>query len=399
MIQAGREHQLTTNPLNETDDLAQRLFSARRREPGEFGDFGRRREGPVVLPPAPPWSERIGLTSLFSARSEAQKVFAATGTKPKLLSTGNFSSVRRDLRYAAKLMMQEKEILLFAALQWLVIGFAYLVWIRVIDWIPDSVWTEVARAVDNDRDAQTGIASLALWGWSLLIVMTAAYPIAVLNAAMTAAHYLRASNHPSTIGSCLQLALKNMGRLWLFTAVDAWVTVNAIADRLPRKRGKRTAAEEAAYYAWKIATAGVLPSMVAGNGFAMAAKESIRLLEDQPVRAIGIRMAYSLMCWIVGVAAYVGAIAFFMMFGGPLTGENGLYHFYMLMGAPIVFAVGVTSLLRPFFVIAISKLYTDVIPVDVEAGPSVAEDEKIIDIPAIVFVMLLCFLVTFYFAN
>jgi len=71
----------------------------------------------------------------------------------------------------------------------------------------------------------------------------------------------------------------------------------------------------------------------------------------------------------------------------------------MLMGAPIFFAVGVASLLRPFFVIAISKLYTDVIPVDVEAGPSVAEDEKVIDIPAIVFVMLLCFLVTFYFAS
>ena len=390
---------MSANNLNDTDDLAKRLFSARRREPSDFGDFGRRREGPVVLPPAPPWSERVGLTTLFSARGEAQKVFAATNTKPKLLSLGNFAALRQDWSYAVRLMMQEEEILLFAALQWLVVAIAYFLWIQVIGWIPDSVWAQVASAVDSDRDAETGIASLALWGWSLLIVMIAAYPIAVLNASITAAHYLRASHHPSTIGACLHLALKNMGRLWLFTAMDAWVTVNAIADRMPRKRGKRTAGEEAAYYAWKIATAGVLPSMVAGNGFAMAAKESIRLLEDQPVRAIGIRMGYSLLCWIVGFSAYVGATFFFMMFGGPLNGENGLYHFYMLMGAPIFFAVGVTSLLRPFFVIAMSKLYTDVIPVDVEAGPSVAEDEKIIDVPAIVFVSLLAFMLTSYFAN
>jgi hypothetical protein len=387
---------VTVNPLNDTDDLSQKLFAPTLREPG---DFGRRRAGPVVLPPAPPWSERIGLTSLSSTRGEAQKIFAATGTKPKLLSPANFAALRQDWSYAAKLMMQEKEILLFAALQWLVIGLAYVLWIQVIDWIPASVWAEVARAVENDRDAQTGVASLALWGWSLLIVATAAYPIALLNASITAAHYLRASHHPSTIGACLQLAFKNMGRLWLFTAMDAWVTVNAIADRLPRKRGKRTAAEEAAYYAWKIATAGVLPSMVAGNGFAMAAKESIRLLEDQPVRMIGIRMGYSLLCWIVGVSAYIGAILFFMAFGGPLSGENGLYHFYMLMGAPVFFAVGVTSLLRPFFVIAISKLYTDVIPVDVEAGPSIADAETVVDVPAIVFVMLLGFLITFYLSS
>jgi hypothetical protein len=388
---------LTANDLKNStaEDLRQRLFAPASHR---AGDFGRRREGPVVLPPAPSWSERIGLTAFFSARNEAQNIFTATGAKPKLLSLGNFSALRGDLIHAVRLMGQEKEILLFAALQWLVIGIAYFLWIQVIDWIPDSVWVEVARALEEDREAQTGVASLALWGWSLLIIATAAYPIALLNAAIAATHYLRASNQRSTLGACLQLAFRNMGRLWLFTAMDAFVTVNAIADRLPRKRGRRTAAEEAAYYAWKVATAGVLPSLVAGNGFVMAAKESIRLLEDQPVRTIGIRMAYSLLCWIVGVLAYLGAIVFFMMFGGPLGGENGLYHFYMLMGAPIFFAVGVTSLLRPLFVIAVSKLYTDVIPVDVETGPSIAEAETVIDIPAIAFVMLLGFLLTLYFS-
>jgi hypothetical protein len=389
---------LTANKLDDAapDDIAQRLFSARTRP---ARDFGRRHEGPVELPPLPPWSERIGLTAFFAARSEAQGIFASTGAKPKLLSRRHFTAVRADLSYALKLMRQEKEILLFAGLQWVVIGLAYLLWIEVIASIPASVWAEVSRALDDDRDAVTNVAGLALWAWTLLIIVAAAYPIALLNAAIAAAHYLRASHQTSTIGACLQIAFRNMGRLWLFTAMDGYITVRAIIDRLPRKRGRRTALEEAAYHAWKVGTAGVLPSLVAGNTFAMAAKEAIRLLEDQPMRTIAIRMAYSLMCWIVGVASYLGTLLFFMLFGAPLTGENWLYHFYVLVGVPIVLAAGVACLLRPLFVVAITKLYTDVIPVDLEGTRSVAEAENVVDVPVVVFVIALVFLLTLYFSS
>jgi hypothetical protein len=389
---------LTANKIDdaapdELTDLSDKLFQARIRQQS---DFGRRREGPVVLPPLPSWSERMGLTALFGARSEAQGVFARTGTKPKLLVSSHFSAVREDLVYAVKLMRQEQEILVFAGLQWLVIGLAYLLWIEVIASIPPSVWTEVNRALDDDQDAVTGLAGLALWAWTLLIIITVAYPIALLNASIAAAHYLRASQQTSTIGRCLQLAFGNMGRLWLFTAMDAYVTVNAIIDRMPRKRGRRTALEEATYYAWKVGTAGVLPSLVAGNSFVMAAKESVRLLEDQPVRTIAIRMAYSLLCWIVGVVAYVGTLGYFMAFGAPLSGENMLYHFYVLVGMPVMLAAGVACLLRPVFVVAVTKLYTDVIPVNVEGAPSIAEAEHVVDLPVIVFVVALGFLVTLY---
>jgi hypothetical protein len=389
---------LTANKLDDAapDDIAQRLFSARNRP---ARDFGRRHEGPVELPPLPSWSERIGLTSFFAARREAQGIFASAGTRPKLFSRSHFSAVRADLAYAVRLMQEEKEILLFAGLQWVVIGLAYLLWIEVIASIPASVWAEVSHALDDDRDAVTNVAGLALWAWTVVIIIAAAYPIALLNAAIAAAHYLRASHQVSTIGACLQIAFRNMGRLWLFTAMDGYVTVSAIIDRLPRKRGRRTAAEEAAYYAWKVATAGVLPSLVAGNTFMMAAKESIRLLEDQPVRTISIRMAYSLLCWIVGIAAYVGTLAFFMMFGAPLTGENWLYHFYVLVGMPIVLAAGVACLLRPLFVVAITKLYTDVIPVDVEGTRSIADAEHVVDVPVIVFVIALVFLLTLYLSS
>jgi len=370
-----------------TDDIRQRLFVPTDRQ---SGDFGRRKETRVVLPALPSWSERIGVPAFFTARDHAEGVLAASGTKPSVLSLKNFSAMRQDVSYALKLMMQEKEILLFAALQWLVIGVAYLMWTQVLDWIPDSVWVEVARNASEKGGTSTDWASLAIWGWSILIIATAAYPLALLNASIVASHYLKSSGQPSTVPACFNLASKNLGRVWLFTALDALITASAILDRLPsKKRRKRTAAEEAAYYAWKIATIGALPSLVSGKTFVDAANESVWLLEDQPVRTIGIRMGYSLLCWIIGTLAYVGAVVTFIVFGTSPTGENWVYHGYVLMGAPIFVAVGIISLIRPVFVLAISKLYTDVVPVNVEIeGTVTVESGTEIDWPTLTFAML-----------
>jgi hypothetical protein len=369
-----------------TDDIRQRLFAPTDRP---SGDFGRRKEARVVLPALPSWSERIGVPAFFTARNHAQGVLAASGTRPSIFSLKNFSAMRQDMAYAVKLMMQEKEILLFAALQWLVIGLAYMMWTQVLAWIPDSVWAEAARE-SSERSTAADWADLAIWGWSLLIIATAAYPLALLNASIVASHYLKSSGQQSTVPACLNLASKNLGRVWLFTALDALITVHAIVDRLPSKRRrKRTVAKEAAYYGWKIATIGVLPALVSGKTFVDSANESVWLLEDQPVRTIGIRMGYSLLCWIIGVLAYAGAIVTFIMFGSSPSDENWVYHFYVLMGAPIFFAVGVVSLIRPVFVLAISKLYTDVVPVNVEIeGTVTAESPTEIDWLTLIFAML-----------
>jgi hypothetical protein len=131
-----------------------------------------------------------------------------------------------------------------------------------------------------------------------------------------------------------------------------------------------------------------------------AANESVWLLEDQPVRTIGIRMGYSLVCWIIGVLAYAGAIVAVILFGAPLSGENWVYHFYVLMGAPIFIAVGITSLIRPIFVIAIAKIYTDVVPVNVEIeGTVVVQPANEIDWPTLVFAMLLGIVLALYFTS
>src|SRR5690606_815471 len=104
-----------------------------------------------------------------------------------------------------RLIAAEREIVLFAALQWAVIGIAYVIWTQILDWIPDSVWEEAAR---SDRETDFLLINLVLLGWSFLVVAVASYPISLLNAAMTAAHYLRSAGQTSTIARCLILAFR-----------------------------------------------------------------------------------------------------------------------------------------------------------------------------------------------
>jgi hypothetical protein len=331
--------------------------------------------------------------ALNVARTEAREIFERSDKKPKILSVQNVSTFASELGYALKLIVEEKEIIVFAVLQWLVIGAAYLIWTQILDWIPDSVWNEAGR---SDSEVQFTLLNLALLGWSFFVVAVASYPISVLNAAMTAAHYLRSSGQASTITKCLSLATKNLGRLWVFTTIDAWITVDAIVDRLPKKRNRRTALDELLYYAWKIGTIGVVPALVAGKGYVEAAKDSVSLLRANPARAIGIRMGYSLICWIIGIVAYIGSFYYFIAFGDRRGGVNEVYNFYVLMAVPIFVAVGATAVLvRPFFLVMVSKLYTDVITIDSEASTP-APDTKF-DTRAFVFAILLCVLLAFYF--
>ena len=226
--------------------------------------------------------------------------------------------------------------------------------------------------------------------------MVASYPIAILNAAMTATHYLRSAGQSSSIAKCFNLAFKHLGRLWVFTTIDAWITVNAILDRLPRKRGRRTAFDELLYYAWKIGTIGVVPALVAGKGYVEAAKDSVSLLRNQPARTIGIRMGYSLICWIIGIAAYVGGAFYLMGSHGSARRANDVYNFYLLMAVPIVLAAGVTAVVvRPFYLVMVSRLYTDVVPIDRDATTLMVG--KKFDVLAVIFAILLCALLAFYF--
>lgn len=330
--------------------------------------------------------------ALNYARDEAKAVFDKTGEKPAVLSDQHFSTFTGELGGAFRLILEEKEILFFAALQWLVIAAAYLVWTQVLDWIPDSVWAEVRK---KDSKVTFTLLNLVLLGWTFLVVAVASYPLSVLNAAITAVHYLRSAGKRSTIGRCIDLAFRNLPRLWIFTTIDAWITVNAILDRLPRRNSKRTALDELLYYAWKIGTMGVIPALTAGRGFMDAAKDSIAMLTARTGRAIGIRMGYSLLCWIVGVLAYLGGLSYAMQAGGA-GGTKAIYHFYVLMALPIFVSVGIVAvLLRPLYLVMVARLYTEIVPV--EHHTVLSRDSRKADFFGIVFAVTLCGLLAAYF--
>jgi hypothetical protein len=65
-------------------------------------------------------------------------------------------------------------------------------------------------------------------------------------------------------------------------------------------------------------------------------------------------------CWIIGIAAYLGSIIYFIKFHGLFKSDHKIFTFYFWMGVPILSAAGVIELfVRPIFVIASCKLYSD----------------------------------------
>lgn len=259
--------------------------------------------------------------------------------------------------YALRLIFREKEIILFALLQWAAIGMAYYIWVQMLGWIPDEVWQSEAALYDV---ALNVVFTL----WSFACVALAAYPISVLTGAMGAAHFLRRRGYPSTIASCLSLALPNSWKLWVFHTIDGWFTVDMILERLPkrgyfRNAGKR-AFKELLYYAWKVGTIGVPAALLSGKGLVDAGKDSVSLVRSRLVDVLRLRGGYSVMCWFVGISAYIGSILFFIRMNGLFQSDHEIFTFYFWMGVPILIAVGLVKLfLRPIYVIASAKLYSD----------------------------------------
>jgi hypothetical protein len=79
------------------------------------------------------------------------------------------------------------------------------------------------------------------------------------------------------------------------------------------------AVAEALYYAWKVGTIGVPPALLTGKGLIEAGKDLISLVKSKLWKVLKLRGGYSAVCWIIGVAAYVGSMAFFIGFPSPLA--------------------------------------------------------------------------------
>lgn len=69
-----------------------------------------------------------------------------------------------------------------------------------------------------------------------------------------------------------------------------------------------------------------------------------------------LRIGYSLVCWIVGIAAYAGM--FFLMFYIPLSGHHEIFSFYFIAGFPIIAALTLIMLIfRPLYIISGCRIY------------------------------------------
>ncbi len=303
------------------------------------------------------------------------EIKALPGIKRK--PAGGIGSFTSRIGYALSLGFKEKEIFFFGLLQWAAIGIGYLLWVQMLDWIPESVWRSAAESDGGS------IADLVLFIWSFVCVGVVAFPIGILSGCMGAAHFLTKQGQPSTVAACLNLVLPQSWPLWTFHWVDGWITVNRILERLPRKNDKRTTAQKAAaealYYAWKLGIAGVLPSIVTGNGLIKSGKNSVLFVKDNFKEVAKLRAGYSALCWLIGILAYIGSIFLFMAVdivpeGGEVYGH--VYTFYLWAAIPIMVSMAfVMLLLRPIYILALCDLYSDYlereeIPVELPENPS-----------------------------
>ncbi len=282
------------------------------------------------------------------------------GEKPSL--GAGLSGFFRRAVFSAKLMLQEKELITFALLQWACVAAGYFLWVQMIGWIPEEAWKQAA---DDKSDR---LYNLILFLWSFVCVGLVAFPLGVLSGCMGAVHVQNRLGRESTIHGCLKMVAPRVWPLWIFHWIDGWWTVNRILDRLPKKNDRRTPAQkalsEALYYAWKVATIGILPALVTGRGLVDAGKRSIDLVRKKLADVLLLRAGYSALCWIVGVGAYIGTIVLFIKFPDLVNFktpvESHIYKFYLWAGLPITVAAGmVLLLLRPIYVLSSCDIYAD----------------------------------------
>ena len=294
----------------------------------------------------------------------------------KNLPKGNSKDFTSKIGYAISLGFKEKEIFLFGIMQWVFVLLAYVLWLQMLSWIPQPVWDEIGQCIDSGQENCTVLADipLVLWGW--FCILLAAFPIGIFSSAMGSAHFLHKQKKESTTIKCLQASLSNSWATWSFHFIDGWITVRQIISRLPAEdehetpiqreaRLLRQAKEEALYYAWKVGTAGVLPSMVLGNNLLTSGKNSIKFVKAKFADILKLRAAYSSICWVVGIAAYIGAIILMFLMGDEVYANSGnldIVKIYQYMLIPIgVATMVVVIFLRPIYILTLCNLYSDYI--------------------------------------
>jgi hypothetical protein len=307
-------------------------------------------------PPKDPWSFK-SIFREFKDAKQAIQGFSQPQAKPA--KGEGLKSYFGYLAQTWKLTLSEKEIITFALLQLVSIAMGYYLWVQMLRWIPPEVW----RSVEHAKEASW--PDLLLLLWSFVCVGVAALPLSIFSACIGVVYFLRRQGYPSTIAACLKIVLPSIWSLWVFQWIDGWITVNQILERLPKKNRRQNLAaralSEALYFAWKLATIGIMPAIITGRGLVESCRDSVAVVKTKFFDASKLRIGYSFLCWIIGIGAYVGTILFFCWgrFIPPHAEIYGfVYTFYFWAGVPLLVAVALIELLlRPAYIVASCELY------------------------------------------
>lgn len=294
---------------------------------------------------------------------ESRNTIRSNRSGASVLNFDNLPFFTDSMKQSLRLFLKEKELIFLAALQWLFVAVGYLAVIKFIDWVPDEYWRELMQDTRGSRRG-SGTICLTLMAWSAFVVIVISYPIGILTSAMAAVHMLHEIYETSTLSAALRLAMKNQGRVWAFASADGWITAKTIHDRLPSRRG-RGLDKELLYYAWKLGTIGIIPALVNGKGLIDAGKDSLGMIKKHPWLCIKLRFSYSLVCWIIGVVAYISAVLIILSLDLSIGDDNLLYILYLWLFIPIVISTGIVMVVvRPFYILSVARLYTDTYSVD-----------------------------------
>ena len=246
------------------------------------------------------------------------------------------ASFGERVRHATHLLAQEPEILGFAVLQWVAVMLVYVLWMGAVDEMPGE---------------------FGFFFSTIVCLVLVALPVGFFTACIGAVHFLRRAGEPSSIPACIRLVAPKVWALWAFSAMDAGFTAYQFLDRMPSKRSRSAAdraLSEALYYAWKLATIGILPAILAGRPLRKAAEESADLVRKRLADAALLRIGYSSVCWILGIAVYAITLVSVNVYGS--TPDSFGYSVWLV--GPIVVALAFILLFaRPVYVVASCELY------------------------------------------
>ena len=264
----------------------------------------------------------------------------------------------RCISYSSKLIFTEKEIIVFAILQLVAIALGYYLWVQSLDLIPEEVWESAKK---SDRCSPVDLLLLL---WTFICVGLTAYPLGLLSSCMAAAHFLHETGQESTIAKCFRIVLPSSWTIWIFSWIDGWWTVLRILERLPKKNDRTPISQkifdEAVYQAWKVASLGFFPATIIGRNITDACKDSLGLLKTHFKTICQLRIAYSLICWVVGIGAYIGGFILLAHFPHRLEPINNIYSFYAISGIPLVFSLFfIQVIFRPIYILSACRIYSN----------------------------------------